>query len=532
MAMTTMTPRHSVHRPKLTYRTSSVVMDMGETESIISVGTDQSHISESTKASSALSSGSKPHEDAKDAEAKSEKPKTESTTPSRSPSTYSKPVSAKPKSAKKKGSSIMGFFTTKEPSAAALASFEEYTRKQAAPAGRGQRPNAATLSGVSMAKMPANVPPVNSKWDGIPRALKEKEKSNARNRNTFSQQSMTRSRTKSGSRPSTAGSKTSNRTHRASQSRDVTSSETINIPSTSSTPSSIQTVVEVSKTAEVLPQPQQPTPQASPTIANRKSLEQLAAQIPESAVVYTQIHRNSYFPLDAVASGLLRRNSIDSIANHRDSISLLIDEFPPTPMGPGGLASVQPQRRRNNSLASPPPTPPAVSEDLPARHQSSGTSSRPGTAKKASKKVEVSIFPFPDRSMAGPPRSIQQLQAKRSLQNMSSHSSRRASHSTHNTSISSTTSSLSNRQRPRPSKPKDKPPTDSLEKESDGLGLGLATLDTNRIFVNAEAEQPRRETSTAPWDEPEQVIPPEYPAPLRPRSKGESKRRRASVVTR
>jgi hypothetical protein len=494
-----------------------MLLDNGETESINSVGTDRSSVSESTKPSSALSNASKPKKDAKDAQ-----PKVEPTA-TRPPSTSQSTLPAKSKTAKRKGSSIFGFFTIKEPSAAALASFEEYTRKRAATSRRGERANGSGMPGISTAKMPANVPPVNSKWDGIPKALKGREKIRSRDRNTFSQMSTTRSRTKSVSRPSTARSSTSIGARRTAQSREVTSPEINDIRNAASTPSSIQTIVQESKTSQPQTQSQASTPLANPTEVGKKSLEQRRSQTPEPAMVCTQI-RDSYFLPEAVASNTLRRNSLDLLVNNRDSISLLIDEFPPTPMGPGGLAFVQSQRQRTNSVASPPPTPPAVSEELGSLNRGSGTSSRPGTAKKTPKKVEMSIYPSPDRTMTTGPQTVQQLRAKRSLQHLPSLSSRSTSRGTHKTSISSTNSSLSSKQWYLPSKPHE-PATHPPE----GLGLGLASLDTNRIFVNAEAERPR-DKFIAPWDESEQVMPLQSSGPARPRSRGGNRKRRTSVV--
>ncbi|MCJ1451777.1 hypothetical protein MMC28_002117 [Mycoblastus sanguinarius] len=72
---------------------------------------------------------------------------------------------------KKKSSFFSGLFSVKEPSAQAFANYERQLLKQ----GNG-RVAAVGLPGVSSAKLPPTVPKVNSKWDGIPQTLKEKEK--------------------------------------------------------------------------------------------------------------------------------------------------------------------------------------------------------------------------------------------------------------------------------------------------------------------------------------------------------------------
>lgn len=72
---------------------------------------------------------------------------------------------------KKRSKFLSGLFGAKEPSAQALQNYERQLRKQ----GRG-RVTPVGMPGVSSAKLPATVPRVNSKWDGVPRTLKEKEK--------------------------------------------------------------------------------------------------------------------------------------------------------------------------------------------------------------------------------------------------------------------------------------------------------------------------------------------------------------------
>ena len=75
---------------------------------------------------------------------------------------------------KKRASSLFGFLSVKEPSQQAFLDYEESIRKQSA--ARNGRITAVGLPGVSSAKLPRTVPRVNSKWDGVPQTLKEKEK--------------------------------------------------------------------------------------------------------------------------------------------------------------------------------------------------------------------------------------------------------------------------------------------------------------------------------------------------------------------
>lgn len=72
---------------------------------------------------------------------------------------------------KKRSNFFSGLFNAKEPSAQALQDYQRHLMKQG-----GGRITAIGMSGVSSAKLPTTVPKVNSKWDGVPQTLKEKEK--------------------------------------------------------------------------------------------------------------------------------------------------------------------------------------------------------------------------------------------------------------------------------------------------------------------------------------------------------------------
>lgn len=84
------------------------------------------------------------------------------------PAIYSKTTSSLPK---KKSNFFSGLFSVKEPSAQALQNYQRQLMKQG-----GGRITAVGMPGVSSAKLPTTVPRVNSKWDGVPQTLKEKEK--------------------------------------------------------------------------------------------------------------------------------------------------------------------------------------------------------------------------------------------------------------------------------------------------------------------------------------------------------------------
>jgi hypothetical protein len=93
-----------------------------------------------------------------------------STTTSRRGSSQSK---QQPQTNPKKKNGMLGFLTLKEPSTNALEQFAEQQRKAAA-AAKTARPAAASISSVSVQKLPDHVPKVNSKWDGLPEDARKK----------------------------------------------------------------------------------------------------------------------------------------------------------------------------------------------------------------------------------------------------------------------------------------------------------------------------------------------------------------------
>ena len=90
-----------------------------------------------------------------------------------SQSTYlSPPASAK--STKKKGSSFFSFLSVKEPSTQAFLDYQESIRRHQE--SKDGRITAVGMPMVSSQKLPAKVPKVNSKWDGVPEAVIQREK--------------------------------------------------------------------------------------------------------------------------------------------------------------------------------------------------------------------------------------------------------------------------------------------------------------------------------------------------------------------
>ncbi|KAK8197649.1 hypothetical protein HDK77DRAFT_23453 [Phyllosticta capitalensis] len=90
------------------------------------------------------------------------------------------------KRSKKRGISLLGFLAVKEPSANAL---EHYARQQQRQA---EAKGSMSLAAMSHQKMPEGVPRVNTKWDGLPEAVKPRpgtsadRQSTARSFSTFS----------------------------------------------------------------------------------------------------------------------------------------------------------------------------------------------------------------------------------------------------------------------------------------------------------------------------------------------------------
>ena len=162
--------------PKLQYRTKSFeAATFHQDDSISSVSpvsTNFSSVSVSTASSSPGASDSGQAQRLAKALYKPLSP-IASRSSSASPSPYSSIKETK-KSSKKRGSSFFGFLVVKEPSQKALEDYQRHMQKKGVR--KDGRINAAGLPGVSSAKLPPSVPKVNSKWDGVPLAIKEKDK--------------------------------------------------------------------------------------------------------------------------------------------------------------------------------------------------------------------------------------------------------------------------------------------------------------------------------------------------------------------
>lgn len=146
--------RTSGRTPKLTYRTKSV----------------DARQAPSTAASSSPSVASVPY-----ASSQQNSSETMSQLQSRRPSTAAISYSSLPShgSPKKRSSFFSGLFA-KEPSAQALVDYQKQILRSQSH-GRSQ-PSHIAIAGVSSAQLPPNVPKVNSKWDGVPPSVKEREK--------------------------------------------------------------------------------------------------------------------------------------------------------------------------------------------------------------------------------------------------------------------------------------------------------------------------------------------------------------------
>src|SRR5437667_12252710 len=73
----------------------------------------------------------------------------------------------------KKASHLLASLFIKEPSTQALADYRKSQLKSAGLSLTERKSATVTLPGVSTAKLPADVPKVNSKWDGIPSSVKK-----------------------------------------------------------------------------------------------------------------------------------------------------------------------------------------------------------------------------------------------------------------------------------------------------------------------------------------------------------------------
>ena len=93
--------------------------------------------------------------------------------PGASPATAKTEASLSQRSSKHNKPSVFGLFNAKEPSSEALREYEETLKKQQNQ-GKG-KVSAVGMPMTTVAKLPAKVPKVNSKWDGLPENVKSKQ---------------------------------------------------------------------------------------------------------------------------------------------------------------------------------------------------------------------------------------------------------------------------------------------------------------------------------------------------------------------
>ncbi|KAL9619559.1 MAG: hypothetical protein Q9160_005835 [Pyrenula sp. 1 TL-2023] len=181
--------------------------------------------------------------------------------------------------AKKKSGFLAGLLTVKEPSMTALAQMEAQM-KHRKPTSSGSKVNLAGMPGVSSAKLPADVPKVNAKWDGIPDAVKQRdkeiEKERRRSRSFKSVSSSARSHVSAPNggrlnlvRPnsaSTFNSFESSESSSASENSSMNSSRPIRAKSFSARPSSLRSFSGASlpDVSNFLPTDAPPPPPAIP----------------------------------------------------------------------------------------------------------------------------------------------------------------------------------------------------------------------------------------------------------------------------
>ncbi|KAL8737917.1 MAG: hypothetical protein Q9181_001222 [Wetmoreana brouardii] len=162
------------HIPRLTYRHAPSTASVSE-NSIITVGTQSSAASNYTCATSPSTSSFAGSPTSLRFPDDSPSPLSSDGPSNEQPSSSS--LSSRPaKDPKKKSSSIFKFFSVKEPSTQAFEAYQEQMKKRGTT--QSGRANAVGLPGVSSAKLPPTVPKVNSKWDGVPQAVKHKAKDN------------------------------------------------------------------------------------------------------------------------------------------------------------------------------------------------------------------------------------------------------------------------------------------------------------------------------------------------------------------
>lgn len=153
----------SSRTPRLSYRKKSTCVDSTDTSA-----TETNTISIPTAPSSPISSDHCSSPRGPNIGSRSPlSPRSSSTASSFYPSTPDK-VS------KKRTGLFTGLFSVREPSAKALADYQRQMMKQGSR--KDGKVRTVGIPGVSSATLPSSVPKVNSKWDGVPQSVKDKEK--------------------------------------------------------------------------------------------------------------------------------------------------------------------------------------------------------------------------------------------------------------------------------------------------------------------------------------------------------------------
>ena len=166
----TQQPRAEKQIPKLSYRNASLERASPDSDrSVSSTTTSFSGIAISPDSQSPSNHAS----DTSTSMSTTYDPNTGALSKHSSQSTYLSPPE-RAKSAKKKSSSLFSFLSAKEPSTQAWLDYQESIRKQQER--QDGKITAVGMPMVSSQKLPAKVPKVNSKWDGVPEAVVQREK--------------------------------------------------------------------------------------------------------------------------------------------------------------------------------------------------------------------------------------------------------------------------------------------------------------------------------------------------------------------
>ena len=205
--------RHTPYVPKLSYRTNGTGQSNRDSSSTISTTSSSAPSTFPTSPTSATTSINSPGLPP-DVVSPTNSSTTVNAMESRSSRSGSASVARVPprspgQPSKKKGGAFFTFLNVKEPSAQAFEDYQNQMRKKAQT--HKGRATAVGMPGVSSAKLPPTVPKVNTKWDGVPRALKEKgtDKGNRQQRPSVSASTRSPGRDETDERTGTSRSRAS-----------------------------------------------------------------------------------------------------------------------------------------------------------------------------------------------------------------------------------------------------------------------------------------------------------------------------------